>query len=179
MTSSPKSGLHFSRRVVLRGNHHDAWVNGAEDPTPHGRGAGRGRAMGELLKAGWKPKRTIILCAWMGKSGLAGLDGMGGGTLRRIAPPMPCLYQLGFKRSRLLEMEGSHSLEKFSNEIARDVSDPETKLSVWKRARLKAIEDAKSTEDRDKIRQRADTRIGPLVPVQTTPPFYNMMASLL
>jgi len=50
---------------IIRGNHHDAWVNGAEDPI-----SGliavmeEARAMGELVKAGWKPKRTIIFCAW-------------------------------------------------------------------------------------------------------------------
>ena len=59
---------------VLRGNHHDAWVNGAEDPTS-GMVAvlEEARALGELLKAGWKPKRTIIYCAWDGEEpGLLG-----------------------------------------------------------------------------------------------------------
>ncbi|HEY7860638.1 MAG TPA: PA domain-containing protein, partial [Gemmatimonadaceae bacterium] len=46
---------------VIRGNHHDAWVNGAEDPI-----AGlvpeleEARALGVLLKQGWHPRRTII-----------------------------------------------------------------------------------------------------------------------
>src|SRR5438128_760333 len=50
---------------IIRGNHHDAWVNGAEDPI-----SGliavmeEARAMGELVKAGWKPKRTLMFCAW-------------------------------------------------------------------------------------------------------------------
>src|SRR5437660_4827138 len=52
---------------VGRGNHHDAWVNGAEDRT-----SGRvplleeARAYGQLLKQGWKPRRTIIYAAWDG-----------------------------------------------------------------------------------------------------------------
>ena len=53
---------------IVRGNHHDAWVNGAEDPVS---GANvlleEARALGELLKQGWRPKRTIIYCAWDGE----------------------------------------------------------------------------------------------------------------
>jgi len=61
-------GSTFPDEWVIRGNHHDGWVNGAEDPI-----AGQislleeARAMGELVKAGWKPKRTIIYCAWDGE----------------------------------------------------------------------------------------------------------------
>jgi len=59
---------------VIRGNHHDAWVNGAEDPL-----SGlvalleEARAASELTKSGWRPKRTIIYCAWDGEEpGLLG-----------------------------------------------------------------------------------------------------------
>jgi N-acetylated-alpha-linked acidic dipeptidase len=50
---------------VVAGNHRDAWVYGAVDPnsgtaamleTVHG--------LGELLKQGWKPKRTIVIGSW-------------------------------------------------------------------------------------------------------------------
>jgi len=61
-----------------------------------------------------------------------------------------------------LGVQGSHTLEKFSNDIMREVSDPETKLSAWKRAQLKEIADAKTPEKRKEIRERADLRIGPL-----------------
>ncbi|MGH9538547.1 MAG: M28 family peptidase, partial [Terriglobales bacterium] len=59
---------------VVRGNHHDAWVNGAEDPVS---GAvalmEEARAFATLLKQGWKPKRTIIYCVWDGEEeGLLG-----------------------------------------------------------------------------------------------------------
>ncbi len=59
---------------IVRGNHEDAWVNGAEDPV-----SGlvdemeEARSMGELLKQGWKPRRTIIYCVWDGEEpGLLG-----------------------------------------------------------------------------------------------------------
>jgi N-acetylated-alpha-linked acidic dipeptidase len=58
-----------------------------------------------------------------------------------------------------LNIEGAHTLEKFSNEIARDISDPETKLSAWKREQLRAIANAKTPEQREEIRKRPDLRI--------------------
>jgi N-acetylated-alpha-linked acidic dipeptidase len=62
----------------------------------------------------------------------------------------------------VLNMGGSHSLEQFINGVARDIEDPETKMTVWKRAQLSAIADTKSADDRKELRQRADLRIGAL-----------------
>ena len=53
---------------VIRGNHHDAWVNGASDPL-----SGQvclleeARVLGQLAKQGWKPRRTLIYCSWDGE----------------------------------------------------------------------------------------------------------------
>jgi N-acetylated-alpha-linked acidic dipeptidase len=54
-------------------------------------------------------------------------------------------------------VEGSHTLEKFINGVARDIDDPETKLTVWKRLQLRDI----STQGAE-ARSRADVRIGAL-----------------
>ena len=59
-------------------------------------------------------------------------------------------------------MAGSHSLEHFINDIAREIQDPETKLSVWKRDQLRAIAAASTPEKRTDVRERADLRIDPL-----------------
>ena len=93
--------------------------------------------MGELMKQGWKPKRTIIYCAWDGEE-----PGLLGSTewvethvdeLRKHA----VMYINSDSNGRgYLELEGSHTLEHFMNDVARDIQDPETKLSVWKRAQL-------------------------------------------
>ena len=59
---------------VMRGNHHDAWVNGASDPIS-GQSAmlDEAKALGDLLKTGWRPKRTIVYCSWDGEEpGLIG-----------------------------------------------------------------------------------------------------------
>jgi len=61
----------------------------------------------------------------------------------------------------LLNMGGSHTLEQFINGVAKDIADPETKMSVWERKRLSDIADA-SADDRKEIRQRADLRISAL-----------------
>ena len=53
------------------------------------------------------------------------------------------------------------SLEHFINDVARDIEDPETHLTVWKRQQAKAIDEAKP-EDKEKVRSRADLRIGAL-----------------
>ena len=58
-------GTDLRDRWVVLGNHRDAWVFGAVDPNS-GTSAMLevGRGMGELLKQGWKPRRTIVFCSW-------------------------------------------------------------------------------------------------------------------
>ncbi len=146
---------------VIRGNHHDAWVNGAEDPTS-GMVAvlEEGRALGELLKSGWKPKRTIIYCAWDGEEpGLLGSTEWAEEHADELRAHAVAYINSDSNGRGYLGVEGSHTLEKFSNDVSRDISDPESKLSAWKRNQLHEIARAKSSEQRQEIRQRADLRI--------------------
>ena len=146
---------------VIRGNHHDAWVNGAEDPTS-GMVAvlEEGRALGELLKSGWKPKRTIIYCAWDGEEpGLLGSTEWAEEHADELRAHAVAYINSDSNGRGYLGVEGSHTLEKFSNDVARDISDPESKLTAWKRNQLHEIARAKSAEQRQEIRQRADLRI--------------------
>jgi N-acetylated-alpha-linked acidic dipeptidase len=157
-------GSTFPDEWVLRGNHHDAWVNGAEDPTS-GMVAvlEEARALGELLKGGWKPKRTIIYCAWDGEEpGLLGSTEFAETHYDELRAHAVAYINSDSNGRGYLGIEGSHTLEKFSNDISREITDPETKLSTWKRNHLHEIAEAKSPEDREKIRQRADERIGAL-----------------
>src|SRR6267154_1831529 len=154
-------GLSFPDEWVIRGNHHDAWVNGAEDPTS-GMVAvlEEGRALGELLKAGWKPKRTIILCAWDGEEpGLLGSTEWAEEHYDELRAHGVAYINSDSNGRGYFEVEGSHTLEKFVNDVARDISDPETKLSVWKRNEAHATANAKSSEQRKEIRERTDLRI--------------------
>ena len=149
---------------IVRGNHHDAWVNGAEDPIS-GTVAlmEEARGLATLLKQGWKPKRTIIYCVWDGEEpALLGSTEWGeahADELRRHA--VAYINSDGNGRG-YLSMGGSHSLERFINGVARDIQDPEKKIPVWKRDQLKAIADAKTPEERKEARDRADLRINAL-----------------
>src|SRR5208282_5641944 len=154
-------GSDDAAQWVIRGNHHDAWVNGADDPiSGQAEMLEEARMLGELHKQGWTPKRTIIYCAWDGEE-----PGLLGSTewvethvddLRKHA----VAYINSDSNSRgYFALEGSHTLEHFINDVARDIQDPETKLSVWKREQLKEIEDASSAEARRELRERKDLRL--------------------
>jgi N-acetylated-alpha-linked acidic dipeptidase len=157
-------GSVYPDEWIIRGNHHDAWVNGAQDPIS-GVAAEMEelRAYSELLKKGWKPRRTIIYCLWDGEE-----EGLLGSTewveahadaLKQKA----VLYINSDSNGRgYLGVSGSHTHEKFISDVARDIEDPETKLSVWKRSQLRALAYAPSAEERQEIRSRADFRIGAL-----------------
>ena len=146
---------------IVRGNHHDAWVNGAEDPVS---GAvalmEEARGLAALLKQGWKPKRTIIYCVWDGEEpALLGSTEWGETHAEELRQHAVAYINSDSNARGYLSMSGSHTLEKFINGVARDIEDPEKKITVWKRDQLKAIADAKTAEDRKDVRQRADLRI--------------------
>jgi N-acetylated-alpha-linked acidic dipeptidase len=149
---------------IVRGNHHDAWVNGAEDPVS-GTVAlmEEARALAALLKQGWKPKRTIIYCVWDGEEpALLGSTEWGETHADELRQHAVAYINSDSNARGYLSMSGSHTLEKFLNGVARDIEDPEKKITVWKRDQLKAIADAKTPEDRKAVRERADLRIDAL-----------------
>ncbi|MGB7151705.1 MAG: transferrin receptor-like dimerization domain-containing protein [Terriglobales bacterium] len=146
---------------IIRGNHHDAWVNGAEDPT-----AGQvalleeARALSLLLKQGWKPRRTIIYTAWDGEEPmLLGSTEWAETHADELREHAAVYINTDTNDRGILNMGGSHSLEQFINGVARDIEDPETKMTVWQRAQLSAVAAAKSADDRKELRQRTDLRI--------------------
>ncbi|MGH7592853.1 MAG: M28 family peptidase, partial [Gemmatimonadales bacterium] len=148
---------------VIRGNHHDAWVNGAEDPlsglAPELEEA---RALGALLKQGWRPRRTIVYAAWDGEEpGLLGSTEWAETHADELRAKTVAYINSDVSDRGYLGMEGSHILERFINDVARDIEDPETHLTVWKRDQLAAIRNGSTGERRD-ARQRADLHIGAL-----------------
>jgi len=148
---------------VVRGNHHDAWVNGAEDPVS-GTIAEmeEARALAELLKQGWQPARTIIYCVWDGEEeGLLGSTEWAEQHADELRQHAAVYINSDGNGRGYLQMAGSHSLEKFMNGVAKDVDDPEKDYPAWKRLRLKHIADAPA-EERDQVRKREDLRIGAL-----------------
>ncbi len=156
-------GSTFPDEWVVRGNHHDAWVNGAADPVsgmaPELEEA---RALGELVKQGWRPKRTIVYIAWDGEE-----QGLLGSTEWVEHHDEELRYKAGIYINSdgngrgFLNADGSHSLEHFINEVARDIQDPDTKVSVWKRLQSARIANG-NAEARGEARTRADLRIDAL-----------------
>ena len=167
-------GSTFPDEWVIRGNHHDAWVNGAEDPIS-GMVAvmEEARAMGELVKQGWKPKRTLIYCAWDGEEpGLLGSTEWVETHVDELKKHAVVYINSDSNGRGYLGFEGSQTLEKFVNDVAKDVQDPETKLSVWKRAQLGAIRTG-SAEERREARGRGDLRLDMLGGGSDHAPFNN------
>ncbi|HKO14670.1 MAG TPA: transferrin receptor-like dimerization domain-containing protein [Gemmatimonadaceae bacterium] len=123
---------------VIRGNHHDAWVNGAEDPIS-GLVAEleEARALGTLYAQGWRPKRTIIYAAWDGEEpGLLGSTEWAETHADELRQHAVAYLNSDTNGRGYLGVAGSHSLEKFINGVEKDVEDPEAGVSSWKRNQL-------------------------------------------
>jgi N-acetylated-alpha-linked acidic dipeptidase len=160
---------------VIRGNHHDAWVNGAEDPIS-GMVAvmEEARGMGELVKMGWKPRRTLIYCAWDGEEpGLLGSTEWVETHVDELKKHAVAYINSDSNGRGYFSLEGSHTLEHFINDVARDIQDPETKLSVWKREQLRQLNAAESADARKELRSRPDLRLDMLGGGSDHAPFIN------
>lgn len=158
------AGSQHPDEWIMRGNHYDAWVNGASDPIS-GLVAEleEAKAIGELAKSGWRPKRTIQFAAWDGEE-----EGLIGSTewvethaddLRRNG----VVYINSDTNSRgFLDAGGSHTLERLVTQVARDVPDPERNVSVLARMRARQATLAANAEARKEVRERDLIRLDAL-----------------
>src|SRR5437764_5281091 len=156
-------GATFPNEWIVRGNHHDAWVNGAADPVS---GTAplleEARAFGELVKQGWKPKRTIVYTVWDGEEPmLLGSTEWVEQHEQELAQKAAIYINSDGNGRGFFGASGSHTLEKFINSVAKDVEDPETKLSAWKRMQANRIATG-SPDAKAEARSRADLRISAL-----------------
>jgi len=149
---------------ILRGNHHDAWVNGADDPV-----SGmiavmeEARVLGELAKSGWRPKRTLVYCAWDGEEeGLLGSTEWGETHAAELKEHAAVYVNSDGNGRGFFHAGGSHALERLVHQAARDVVDPQKKpLSAAERLRALWLTKGTPEEQRD-ARDRADLRLGAL-----------------
>ena len=170
------AGSEFPDEWIVRGNHHDAWVNGAEDPIS-GQSAmlEEARALGAMARKGWKPKRTIVYCAWDGEEpGLLGSTEWAETHAEELDRKAVAYVNTDSSARGYLGISASHTLERFFQGVAESVEDPETRLSLAARNRLRAIHDAAlrpddeenaSLERRDtpdEVRARRDGRVNAL-----------------
>jgi N-acetylated-alpha-linked acidic dipeptidase len=156
-------GKELPDQWIVRGNHRDAWVNGAEDPI-----SGlvammeEARNIGELARAGDAPKRTIVYAAWDGEEeGLLGSTEWVEAHEDELREKAVAYINSDSNGRGFLGIGGSHTLETFINDVARDIPDPQTKLTVWERARASRVVNGSATTRKEAL-ERRDLRIGAL-----------------
>jgi N-acetylated-alpha-linked acidic dipeptidase len=121
---------------IIRGNHHDAWVFGAADPfSGHVALMAEAKAIGKLVKDGWRPRRTLVYASWDGEEpGLLGSTEWVEAHASELRTKAVLYVNSDMNSRGTLDVEGSHSLQHFVSEAARDVMDPETGAPVQARA---------------------------------------------
>ena len=149
-------GSVYPDEWIIHGNHHDAWVNGSQDPVS---GMAplleEARALGELVRQGWKPKRTIVLCAWDGEEeGLLGSTEWAETHAEELARKAVVYINSDSNDRGFLSAGGSHTLEPFVNAVADSIDDPEKKIPVGQRLRARLLTDAKADEMRKDLREK-------------------------
>jgi N-acetylated-alpha-linked acidic dipeptidase len=147
-------GATLPDQWVMRGNHHDGWVMGASDPLSGNVAMmSEMKAIGGLLKQGWRPARTIVYASWDGEEpGLLGSTEWAeqhADELKRKA----VIYVNSDSNGRgTFNAAGSHDFQHLVNQAMADVTDPETGATVAQRARA-AIRvgayDGAKTDERD------------------------------
>ena len=121
---------------IIRGNHHDGWVFGALDPL-----AGQialmaeAKSIGKLLQQGWRPRRTLVYNSWDGEEpGLLGSTEWAEQHAAELKVKAVLYVNSDTNGRGFLQAEGSHAVQHFLSEVARDVKDPETGVTVLARA---------------------------------------------
>ena len=145
---------------VVRGNHHDAWVNGAADPVS-GLVAEleEARALGAMYREGWRPRRTIVYAAWDGEEPiLLGSTEWAEQHATELQASAVAYLNSDVNDRGFLDLSGSHILERLLNQVANTVIDPETGLTVGRRLRLARISTA-AEPARSDLRARPDLRL--------------------
>ena len=157
------AGSVYPDEWVIYGNHHDAWVNGATDPVS-GNAAmmETARAVAAAVKGGWRPKRTIIFASWDAEEwGLIGSTEWAEKHFDELREKTVVYFNTDSNVAGTLSMSGSHTLERFLNDVARSVDDPRTGKSLWEVAKDLRLKNA-DAEVKKKIDSRADLRVAAL-----------------
>ena len=155
-------GSKYPDEWVIRGNHHDGWVNGAADPTS-GQAAmlEEAKSIGELLKTGWKPDRTLVYCSWDGEEpGLLGSTEWLEMHEKELQQKAVVYINSDNNERGFLFAEGSHALEPLMDEIAKTVMDPQTNVSIFERRKANDAISATNTGAKEKIINEKELKLG-------------------
>ncbi len=171
-------GSQYPDEWVIRGNHHDAWVNGANDPIS-GQAAllEEAKSIGELLKTGWKPKRTIVYCAWDGEEpALIGSTEWVEDHATELQQKAVLYINSDANGRGFLGAGGSHALETFMTEVSNDVTDPQTNVSVLQRLKAQQIVNASAIKDKKDAMEKKGIALGALGSGSDYSPFIQHLA---
>lgn len=155
-------GAQYPDEWVIRGNHHDAWVNGANDPIS-GQAAllQEAKAIGELVKKGWKPKRTLVYCAWDGEEpGLIGSTEWAEDHAAELQKKAVAYINSDGNGRGFLDAEGSHALENLLLEVSTTITDPQTGVSIYDRAKARSIINAKTITAKKELINNKTFKLG-------------------
>ncbi|MBT6245376.1 MAG: M28 family peptidase [Gammaproteobacteria bacterium] len=155
-------GSKYPNEWIIRGNHHDGWNHGAADPLS-GLVAllAEAKAVAGLIREGYRPARTLVYAAWDAEEpGLIGSTEWVEHHAQSLSENAVAYINTDGNSRGFLNAGGSHSLERFLDEIASVVNDPRTGVSVKARlqARLAISESASSQKDAE----RPEIRLYPL-----------------
>ena len=165
------SGAERPDEWVIRGNHRDGWVFGAWDPLAgHVAMMAEGKAIGALLKTGWRPKRTLVYASWDAEEpGLVGSTEWVEQHAAELTAKAVIYINSDTNERGTFGAQGSHGFQAFVNEATQDVRDPETGVSIDARARaalqVAAMGPGVSEEFRRQAKQAAATGVQPLGPL--------------
>jgi N-acetylated-alpha-linked acidic dipeptidase len=157
-------GSEFPDQWIVRGNHHDAWNPGANDPIS-GIAAmmEEAKSIGELIKNGYKPKRTLVYCAWDAEEpGLIGSTEWVEDHLAELKQKAVVYINSDGNGRGFLSAAGSHALESMIDGIAKDVIDPQTKVSVFDRLKAREVVSAGSDKAKKDNMAKKSMTIGAL-----------------
>jgi len=168
-------GSQYPDEWVMRGNHHDAWVNGAADPiSGQSIMLEEAKALGDLLKTGWRPKRSIVFCSWDGEEpGLMGSTEYVEDHAKELQQKAVVYINTDDTGRGYLGVGGSHALEGYMNEITLDVTDPETKVSLFKRNQAREATAATTVKAKKEALDRRFAHIGALGSGSDYSPFFQ------
>jgi N-acetylated-alpha-linked acidic dipeptidase len=161
-------GSRYPDQWVIRGNHHDGWVFGAEDPLSGSVAMlSEAKGLGALYKSGWRPLRTIVYASWDGEEpGLLGSTEWAETHQAELRQKGVIYINTDGNGRGNLQAQGTHSFQHLVNAVAADVPDPESGVTGAKRLRAKVLSRAFDTNDRDEEVAAAengqDIPIGPL-----------------
>ena len=156
-------GSEYPDEWVIRGNHHDGWNHGAEDPI-----SGlvtllaEAKAVAALANAGERPKRTVIYAAWDAEEpGLIGSTEWAEHHAEDLKKHAVAYLNTDSSDRGFIYIGGSHVLERFFNQIIEEVKDP--RLQITLKQRLQASLKINAESEQEKIdAERADIRLDPM-----------------